>query len=397
MSGKRIEGRTPSLEEALGLAARYGSIEVRRKDDLVLFAHRWEDPEALADPRVRELRGIVYDEATKEAISRPFHKFFNYREPGLGLGPEAFTRKVLGAPDSSVFLAEKVDGHLLQVFLDKRKRVIRFASRHSLENPRLWRLVRQLWTRKHTEAVMNLMWGAPHTLLFEVVHPSAPVLVFYERPCLILLAARCVYTGKYLFPNTDFRWPLDAVKWKLEPNFDPEAFHREALGDKGEGWVAYLPHLNDFVKFKTTWAFRRANFLRAPETDFMATLLGNRLEDLRDTLADRPDLLKALERAEALLEGIPKRALQIVQALQEAERGRIWQAINEAAGGYPGALRSLFVYTAMGLYAPTWAASPSLDEGRAIFTQALKRYRKDVEKTLETMRIFPRLAELKKT
>jgi hypothetical protein len=370
---------------------------VRRKDGLTLFTHLWEDSEALANPRVRELRGIVYDETTKEAISRPFHKFFNYREPGLGLGSEAFTREVLGAPDSSVFLAEKVDGHLLQVFLDNRKRVIRFASRHSLENPRLWRLVRQLWTKKHTEAVVDLMWGAPKTLLFEVVHPSAPVLVFYERPHLVLLAARCVYTGKYLFPNTDFRWPLDAVKWKLEPNFDPEAFYQETLEGKGEGWVAYLPHLNDFVKFKTAWAFRRANFLKAPETDFVATLLGNRLEDLRATLADRPDLLRALERAETLLEGIPRRALKVVQVSGEAERGRIWQAMNEAAGAYPGALRSLFVYTTMGLYAPTRATPPGLDEARAIFTQALRRYLRDVEKTLEAMRIFPKLAELKKT
>jgi hypothetical protein len=397
MGGKRIKGRVPSLEEALELAARYKSIGVRRKDDLVLFAHLWEDSEALADPRVRELRGTVYDEATREAISRPFHKFFNYREPGLGLGAEAFTRETLGALDSSVFLAEKVDGHLLQVFPDNRRRVIRFASRHSLENPRLWRLFRQLWTKKHTEAVVDLMRGAPKTLLFEVVHPGAPVLVFYERPRLVLLAARCVYTGQYLFPNTDFRWPLDAVKWKLEPNFDPETFHREALSGEGEGWVAYLPHLNDFVKFKTAWAFRRANFLKAPETDFMAALLENRLDDFRAALADRPDLSRALKRAETLLEGIPKRALQIVQVSEGAERSRIWQAVNEAAGAYPGALRSLFIYTAMGLYDPARVTPPSLDEGRAIFTQALKRYLGDVEKTLEAMRIFPRLTELKKT
>jgi hypothetical protein len=211
------------------------------------------------------------------------------------------------------------------------------------------------------------------------------------------LVARCVYTGKYLFPNTDFRWPLDAVKWKLEPNFDPEAFHREALDGKGEGWVAYLPHLNDFVKFKTAWAFRRRNFLKAPEADFMAALLGNRLEDLRVTLADRPDLLRAVRKAEALLEGVLERAAQIIQDHRGAERGKVWQAVNEAAGAYPGALRGLFVYTAMGLYDPTRATPPSLDEGQAIFTQALRRYRGDVEKTLDAMRIFPRLAELKKT
>jgi RNA ligase len=182
MKGRRIEGRAPSLEEALDLAARHKSIGAQRKDDLILFTHLWEDSEALADPRLRELMGIVYDEVKGEVVSRPFHKFFNYREPGLGLGPEAFTRETLGAPDSSVFLAEKVDGHLLQVFPDNRKRIIRFASRHSLENPRLWRLVRQLWTKEHTEAVADLMWGAPKTLLFEVFTPAPRCLRSMSAP-----------------------------------------------------------------------------------------------------------------------------------------------------------------------------------------------------------------------
>jgi hypothetical protein len=115
MSGRQFEGRAPTLEEALDLAARHKALAVRRKDGLALFTYLWADTELFADPRAREFRGIIYEEATGEVVSRPFHKFFNYREPGLGLGPEAFTVNVLGAPTSPVFLAEKVDGYLLQV------------------------------------------------------------------------------------------------------------------------------------------------------------------------------------------------------------------------------------------------------------------------------------------
>jgi hypothetical protein len=393
MSGRRFEGRAPTLEEALDLAARHKALAVRRKDGLALFTYLWADPELFADPRAREFRGIVYEEATGEVVSRPFHKFFNYREPGLGLGPEAFTREVLGAPDSSVFLAEKVDGYLLQVFLHQRR--LRFASRHSLEAPTVWKLAQQLWTREHTLAVLDLLHGAPRTLLFEVVHPNAPVLVPYERPRLVLLAARCVYTGAYLFPNVDFRWPLEAVKWKLVGNFDPEAFRQETLGGQGEGWVVYLPHLNDFAKFKTAWAFKLTSFLKAPEKGFVAALLEDRLDDLRAALADRPDLLKAVGRAEALLEGILERAAQIIQAHRGAERAKVWQAVNEAAGAYPGALRGLFAYTAMGLYTPALAPAVDPEKGRAVFMKGLERYRKDVEKALEAMRIFPRVAEIR--
>jgi RNA ligase len=385
MSGRRFEGRAPTLEEALDLARRHKSLAVRRKDGLALFTYLWADPELFADPRAREFRGIIYEEATGETISRPFHKFFNYREPGLGLGPEAFT--------GPVFVAEKVDGYLLQVFLHQRR--LRFASRHSLEAPTVWKLAQQLWTRDHTLAALDLLGGAPRTFLFEVVHPSAPVLVPYERPRLVLLAARSVYTGKYLFPNVDFRWPLEAVKWKLVEGFDPEAFRQEALGGPGEGWVVYLRHLNDFVKFKTAWAFRLASFLKAPEKGFMAALLEDRLDDLRAALADRPDLLKAVGKAEALLEGVLERAAQIIQGLRGAERARVWQAVNEAAGAYPGALRGLFAYTAMGLYTPATAPATGPEEGRAVFMKGLERYRKDVEKALEAMRIFPRVAEVR--
>ncbi len=393
MSGRRFEGRAPTLEEALDLAAQHKALAVRRKDGLVLFTYLWADPELFADPRAREFRGIVYEEATGEVVSRPFHKFFNYREPGLGLGPEAFTVNILGVPTSPVFVAEKVDGYLLQVFLHQRR--LRFASRHSLEAPTVWKLAQQLWTRGHTLALLDLLGGAPRTFLFEVVHPNAPVLVRYERPRLVLLAARCVYTGEYLFPNVDFRWPLEAVKWKLVENFDPEAFRQETLGGSGEGWVVYLPHLNDFVKFKTAWAFKLTSFLKAPERGFVAALLEDRLDDLRAALADRPDLLKAVGRAEALLQGVLERATQIIQDLRGAERARVWQAVNEAAGAYPGGLRGLFVYTAMGLYTPALGPAIDPEEGRAVFRKGLERYRKDVEKTLEAMRIFPRVTEIR--
>jgi hypothetical protein len=159
--------------------------------------------------------------------------------------------------------------------------------------------------------------------------------------------------------------------------------------------VVYLPHLNDFAKFKTAWAFKMTSFLKAPEKGFVAALLEDRLDDLRAALADRPDLLRAVHKAEALLEGVLERATQIIQDHRGAERAKVWQAVNEAAGAYPGGLRGLFAYTAMGLYTPALDQAIGPEEGRAVFRKGLERYRKDVEKVLEAMRVFPRVAEVR--
>jgi hypothetical protein len=49
----------------------------------------------------------------------------------------------------------------------------------------------------------------------------------------------------------------------------------------------------------------------------------------------------------------------------------------------------------MGLYTPALAPAVDPEKGRAVFMKGLERYRKDVEKALEAMRIFPRVAEIR--
>jgi RNA ligase len=317
----------PPLDVALTLAKETKAFAVRRDGERVLINYLYADPEAFARPEARELRGIVYREDTGVVLSRPFHKFFNYREPPHGLGEKALRGK-------RVYLARKEDGYLLQVWREGES--LKWASRHSLEPPLVGALAKDLWAEAHERAARELL-TEPLTLLFEVIDPRAPVLVRYERPALFLIAARRIETGEYLLPGVDFSWPLEHVVWDEVESFDPEALRGSLKEAQGvEGYVAYLPEGGEFVKFKTGWAFRVANFLLRPEERFMEAYTQGSLDDLLAALAGREDLQGAVLKAMSFLSGLLGEATGVGKALQGLPRKEAWLRVQEEARRWDG-------------------------------------------------------------
>ncbi len=330
----------PPLEVALALAEETKAFALRRDGERVLVNYLYADPEVFARPEARELRGIVYREATGEALSRPFHKFFNYREPPHGLGEEALRGK-------RVYLARKEDGYLLQVW--REGDVLRWASRHSLEPPLVGALVKDLWTEAHERATRELL-AEPLTLLFEVIDPRAPVLVRYHHPALFLIAARRIETGEYLLPGVDFSWPLEHVVWEEVEGFDPEGFRERLKEAQGlEGYVAYLPEEGEFVKFKTGWAFRVAGFLLRPEVRLVEAYASQSIDDLLAALAGREDLQGAVLQAMSFLSGLLGEATGVGKALQALPRKEAWLRVQEEAKRWEG-FEGAFARAAMGAY-----------------------------------------------
>jgi RNA ligase len=335
-----IPNPPPPLEAALALAKETKAFAVRRDGERVLVSYLYTDPEVFAKPEARELRGIVYREATGEVLSRPFHKFFNYREPPHGLGEEAFRGK-------RVYLARKEDGYLLQVWREGES--LRWASRHSLEPPLVGALARDLWTEVHERAARELL-AEPLTLLFEVIDPRAPVLVRYDRPALFLVAARRIETGEYLFPGVDFSWPLEHVVWEEVEGFDPEAFRESLKEAQGiEGYVAHLPEEAEFVKFKTGWAFRVADFLLRPEARLLEAYASQSMDDLLAALAGREDLQGAALQAMSFLSGLLGEATGVGRALQALPRKEAWLRVQEEAKRWEG-FEGAFARAAMRAY-----------------------------------------------
>jgi hypothetical protein len=322
-----LKSPPPPLEAALALAKETKAFAVRRDGERVLVNYLHADPEAFARPEARELRGIVYREATGEALSRPFHKFFNYREPPHGLREEDLRGR-------RVYLARKEDGYLLQVWREGEN--LRWASRHSLNPPLIGALAKELWTEAHERAARELL-AEPLTLLFEVVDPQAPVLVRYGRPGLFLIAARRIETGEYLLPGVDFAWPLERVVWEEVASFDPEALRESLKEARGlEGYVAYLPEEEEFVKFKTGWAFAIANFLLRPEERFLKAYTDGSLDDLLAALAGREDLQGAVLRAMSFLSELLGEATGVGKALRRLPRKEAWPKVQEAAKRWEG-------------------------------------------------------------
>ncbi len=330
----------PPLEVALALAEETKAFALRRDGERVLVNYLYADPEVFASPEARELRGIVYREATGETLSRPFHKFFNYREPPHGLGEEALRGK-------RVYLARKEDGYLLQVW--REGDVLRWASRHSLEPPLVGTLAKDLWTEAHERAARELL-AEPLTLLFEVIDPRAPVLVRYHRPALFLIAARRIETGEYLLPGVDFSWPLEHVAWEEVEGFDPEGFREGLKEAQGlEGYVAYLPEEGEFVKFKTGWAFRVADFLLRPEARLLEAYASQSIDDLLAALAGREDLQGAVLQAMSFLSGLLGEATGVGKALRALPRKEVWLRVQEEAKRWEG-FEGAFARTAMRAY-----------------------------------------------
>jgi len=335
-----IPNPPPPLEVALALAKETKAFAVRRDGERVLVNYLYADPEAFARPEARELRGIVYREATGETLSRPFHKFFNYREPPHGLGEEALRGK-------RVYLARKEDGYLLQVWREGES--LRWASRHSLEPPLVGALAKDLWTKAHERAARELL-AEPLTLLFEVIDPRAPVLVRYDRPALFLIAARRIETGEYLLPEVHFPWPLEHVTWEEVEGFDPEGLRESLKEAQGiEGYVAYLPEGGEFAKFKTGWAFRVADFLLRPEARLVEAYASQSIDDLLAALAGREDLQGAALQAMSFLSSLLGEATGVGKALQALPRKEAWLKVQEEAKRWEG-FEGVFARTAMQAY-----------------------------------------------
>lgn len=322
-------GKPPLIEKAYRLAKETKAFLIKRNGNLVMFTYAYVHP-VMADPEARELRGIIYDSVSGNVVSRPFHKFFNYREPPFGLTREGF-------PDGEVYLAPKIDGYLLQVSLLDDGSLLK-ASRRSLSPTLLNSVLEEVWGEREEEATREVLERLPRpaTLLFEVTSSKRPVLVRHQASEVRFLVAREIGTGRYLLPD-EVGWPIEgqSLPW-TRVRIDPDNFLEEIKDLEGvEGYVAFLPEKNEFVKFKTKWAFRLSGFLLDPVKGFVSAYVEDRVDDLLASLTERPDLQEAILRAKELLDGLFSEATSLGEELRDRGivRKEAWEQVSSWAKG----------------------------------------------------------------
>ncbi|PZA06062.1 MULTISPECIES: RNA ligase [unclassified Meiothermus] len=339
-----MERPPPFLPKALALAEN-PPFFTRRKDGLILIGYQ-EDGlvrDLAWDEETRELRGIIYREATGAVISRPFHRFFNVGDPRSGVDPQ----RPLGPGD---LLAPKVDGRLFQVFFLEGS--LRLATRGSLELAKAERASwRKAWTEDHERLAQRAQEAlGPVTLLFEVVDPERPILEHPQEAAAVLLAVRHVATGRYGLPGASEvleellkGLKVPRIAWAPAPLGETVgSLHEHIRKEAGrEGFVLWLAE-GDFLKLKTDWALgipKERGRARELRQAFLEAFLERRLDDLLSALEDAQEKGAMAELA-ARLEELLAEAVQRAEAHKGLPPKEVYVRLEATLLGQPmGPLR----------------------------------------------------------
>ena len=267
--------------------------------NVVIVSYGLNDSALWDLPFGREARGITFDEDTGHLISLPFHKFFN-------LGEVEETQPRLIRFQNFVF-EEKFDGSMIT------PAIVRVAEGGSLEPG----LHIALKTKKSFSSDVALtanrvasanikrfcmyMLERDYCPIFEFTHPDHKVVIEYgEEPQFLLLAVRCMKTGRYIARQI---WNSLADTWGI--GYSPAA--RVPIADPGqpveihdmrgiEGFVLVDDDSEDRrfrVKVKTKWYLDRHRMLDVRERDIARFFLEDKLDDMvPEMIAGEVDLTK---------------------------------------------------------------------------------------------------------
>jgi len=136
----------------------------------------------------RECRGIAFDTATGEIVSRPFHKFFNVGE-----------REDMDIPtlnfNAAHVVQDKVDGSMVRPVPTEAG--IRWGTKMGVTDTAMFA---ETWLVDHPDyyELAERYMSEGFTPIFEYVSPENRVVVDYGKRDMILLAVRDNLTGNYL-------------------------------------------------------------------------------------------------------------------------------------------------------------------------------------------------------
>lgn len=167
------------LDDLLPHIADSPNIKVFHRPDHITVDYTFNAADLFTTPYHLECRGIKFS-PSGSILARPFHKFFNLGERGTTLSPESHTLHV------------KLDGSMIHPFIINDE--VRLATRMgitdvSLQAEKLCSLRREVCRR--------LLDGGI-TPIFEYVGPDNRIVLRYDTPELVLLAARETVSGRYL-------------------------------------------------------------------------------------------------------------------------------------------------------------------------------------------------------
>lgn len=187
-------------------------------------------------------RGIIINTDTKEIVSKPWNKFFNYN-------PEFHKHNIT---DNS-YILEKLDGSLGISYREPGSNRIRIATKNSFDNEMTTQA--NAWLDKKIEEVGWDFFPKSGTFLFEIIYPEnySTIINYGDRRECVLLGIINTKTGReFDFEATEsfgLTHNISTPKQYSFKSFISVVEHCKTLPWNNEGYVITLPQ-NENCKYK---------------------------------------------------------------------------------------------------------------------------------------------------
>ena len=177
------------------------SINKHKQKDLYIIKYKHPAVD-WSDEWTRQARGIVLD-GDSNVISRPYEKFFNYKELEWREDIDEDTKKLSEWEKEKYTVIEKLDGSL--AIVSQYEDEILYTSSGKLQGkfPHMFKV----WFDKNLtpRQKRNLKsLTKTYTLMFEYIGPNNRIVVPYKRTQMILHGVINTETGKELFDEAPF-------------------------------------------------------------------------------------------------------------------------------------------------------------------------------------------------
>lgn len=206
------------IDDVLPHIAGRDEFKVMRKDwytvvnYMVAFSETfdWDEGDIAGSVMRRECRGLIFDSASGELLSRPYHKFFN-----VGERPELAMDEV--DMSANHVILEKLDGSMIRPILvaNSTSTEFRLGTKAGITDVAM---NAEVWVAKNPSYVEFIRMALIHNLtpIFEWCSRKNRIVVDYPEDRLVLTAVRHNEKGFYLphraLSNFARDYQLDLVK-----------------------------------------------------------------------------------------------------------------------------------------------------------------------------------------
>lgn len=286
--------------------------EIADGEEFTIVCYMIADEDTFDSEWSRECRGVTFHKG--RVVSRPFEKFFNYKE-NASVNEETLKNKVV------LYSMDKLDGSMISFVNINNKFVPK--TKKSFTSDVAIKAGKFLNNGYNEHVIRFLKYIESHnaTAIFEYTAPSNRIVLEYKTEQLTLLAVRQNVTGEYLnmydVANETFGIPV--VGYTMYPSHKIAKIHEDTVHKTDiEGYVIQFED-GVKVKVKTQWYLdlhRVMTDLR--ERDIAMMIVEEKHDDIKSVIETNTDIINKINEIE---HRIKTTYLEIIHGVDEITNG----------------------------------------------------------------------------